>query len=175
MNIHLLKHHVKNWGPLWSYSCFGFESVNRDVKKLFHGIRDMSELVNTIHHNCVHSKEMQCFCSSSDDFQLQCGSKSSTCNKVDVTSLASINQKDHWRKEMVQLTVTMYVHPYAKYIALILRVYQVIWYSLPTLSEIAQWIWMRYNHHSWMEQLYRLHNIHLCYVDIIMFNTGVDE
>ena len=37
MNIHLLKHltfHVKNWGPLWSYSCFGFESVNGDVKKL---------------------------------------------------------------------------------------------------------------------------------------------
>lgn len=51
MNIHLLKHltdHVKNWGPLWSYSCFGFESVNGDVKKLFHGTRDMSEQVNTI-------------------------------------------------------------------------------------------------------------------------------
>ena len=114
MNIHLLKHltvHVKNWGPLWSYSCFGFESVNGDVKKLFHGTCDMSEQVNTIHHSCVHSKEIQCFYSSSDDFQLQCGSKSSTCNKVDVTSWASINQKDHW-KETVQLTVTMYVHPY---------------------------------------------------------------
>ena len=51
MNIHLLKHltvHVKNWGPLWSYSCFGFESVNGDVKKLFHGTCDMSEQVNTI-------------------------------------------------------------------------------------------------------------------------------
>ena len=32
-------------GPLWSYSCFQFESANNQLKKLFHGTRDMSEQV----------------------------------------------------------------------------------------------------------------------------------
>lgn len=48
MNIHQLRHlvyHVRNWGPLWSFSCFGFESLNGDLKVLFHGTRDMSEQV----------------------------------------------------------------------------------------------------------------------------------
>ena len=48
MNVHLLRHlvwQVKNWGPLWSYSCFPFESVNGEIRKLFHGTRDMSEQV----------------------------------------------------------------------------------------------------------------------------------
>jgi len=51
MNVHLLRHlvfNVRNWGPLWSYSCFGFESVNDELKKLFHGTRDMSQLVSLI-------------------------------------------------------------------------------------------------------------------------------
>jgi len=48
MNVHLLCHlvlQVRNWGPLWSYSCFPFESVNGVIRKLFHGTRDMSEQV----------------------------------------------------------------------------------------------------------------------------------
>ena len=48
MNVHLLRHlvlQVRNWGPLWSYSCFPFESVNGVIRKLFHGTRDMSEQV----------------------------------------------------------------------------------------------------------------------------------
>ena len=48
MNVHQLRHlkvHVQNWGPLWCFSCFGFESVNGDIKKLFHGTREMSEQV----------------------------------------------------------------------------------------------------------------------------------
>lgn len=51
MNVHLLRHlvfNVRNWGPLWSYSCFGFESVNGELKKLFHGTRDMSQQVSLI-------------------------------------------------------------------------------------------------------------------------------
>ena len=48
MNIHQLRHlvyHVRNWGPLWSFSCFGFESLNGDLIVLFHGTRDISEQV----------------------------------------------------------------------------------------------------------------------------------
>ena len=48
MNVHQLRHlvfHVQNWGPLWAFSCFGFESLNGDVKKLFHGTRNMSQQV----------------------------------------------------------------------------------------------------------------------------------
>ena len=35
MNVHLLKHIpacVANWGPLWAYSYFHFESVNGHLK-----------------------------------------------------------------------------------------------------------------------------------------------
>ena len=49
MNIHQLKDitfHVRNWGPLWSFSCFGFESISGDIKKLFHGTREMSQQVS---------------------------------------------------------------------------------------------------------------------------------
>ena len=48
MNVHLLIHLsqcVQDWGPLWAYSCFQFESANNYLKKLFHGTRDMSEQV----------------------------------------------------------------------------------------------------------------------------------
>ena len=37
MNIHLLSHIaecVRNWGPLWAYSCFQFEGMNRELKAL---------------------------------------------------------------------------------------------------------------------------------------------
>ena len=42
MNVHPLKHipdRVRNWGPLWKYSCFPFESCNGHLKRYFHGIR----------------------------------------------------------------------------------------------------------------------------------------
>ena len=50
----------------------------------------------------------------SDGFQLQCDSKSTTRNKIDVTSWAVINQKDHWRKERIQLTVNCIYRLYNK-------------------------------------------------------------
>ncbi len=58
MNVHMLTHlafHVRNWGPLWSYSCFSFESVNGQIRKLFHGTRDMSEQVSwyTFGYQCL--------------------------------------------------------------------------------------------------------------------------
>ena len=49
MNVHLVSHLadcVRNWGPLWSYTCFVFESMNGHLKKLFHGTRDMTKQVN---------------------------------------------------------------------------------------------------------------------------------
>ena len=48
MNVHLVSHladYVQNWGPLWSYTCFVFESMNGHLKKLFHGTRDMTKQV----------------------------------------------------------------------------------------------------------------------------------
>ena len=54
MNVHLLNHLtkcVRNWGPLWAYSCFQFESANNHLKKLFHGSKDMSKQVNRCSYN----------------------------------------------------------------------------------------------------------------------------
>ena len=48
MNVHMLRHltfHVLNWGPLWVYSCFSYESLNGELKKYFHGTRNMSDQV----------------------------------------------------------------------------------------------------------------------------------
>ncbi|XP_064403498.1 uncharacterized protein LOC135348992 [Halichondria panicea] len=46
MNFHMLSHFtecVRNWGPLWVYSCFHFESMNGQLKSFFHGTRDMTQ------------------------------------------------------------------------------------------------------------------------------------
>lgn len=48
MNVHLFQHLpecVKWWGPLWVYSSFHFESMNGQLKSLFHGTRDMTKQV----------------------------------------------------------------------------------------------------------------------------------
>ena len=48
-NVHLISHLVdcvQSWGPLWAYTCFVFETMNGQLKKLFHGTRDMSKQVN---------------------------------------------------------------------------------------------------------------------------------
>lgn len=50
MKVHLLSHLpacVKNWGPLWAYSCFAFEGHNHVLKVLFHGTRQMNKQVST--------------------------------------------------------------------------------------------------------------------------------
>lgn len=44
MNVHSLIHlaqTVENFGPLWSYSCFGFENMNGHLKKHTHGTRNV--------------------------------------------------------------------------------------------------------------------------------------
>ena len=52
MNIHYLVHlssFVRMWGPLWVYSCFGFENMNGHLKKKFHGTRQiLGQLVFTV-------------------------------------------------------------------------------------------------------------------------------
>ena len=48
-NVHLISHLmdcVHSWGPLWAYTCFVFETMNGQLKKLFHGTRDMSKQVH---------------------------------------------------------------------------------------------------------------------------------
>ena len=49
MNVHNMLRHsvqcVKDWGPLWCYSCFPFEGMNRQLKAFFHGSRNMNKQV----------------------------------------------------------------------------------------------------------------------------------
>ena len=48
MKVHLLRRVtscVRDWGPLWAYSAFQFESMNHCIKKLFHGSRNTSKEV----------------------------------------------------------------------------------------------------------------------------------
>jgi hypothetical protein len=53
INIHSLLHlpaTVKELGPLWSTSCFAFESANGDLLKLFHGTQSIDlQIVNAVH------------------------------------------------------------------------------------------------------------------------------
>ena len=47
MNVNSLIHltqTVRNWGPLWAYSCFGFESMNGHLKKRILGVVSLQEL-----------------------------------------------------------------------------------------------------------------------------------
>ena len=56
MNVHLLIHLtqcVYDWGPLWSYSCFAFESANNNIKKMFHGSKNMTKQVINFNVNLV--------------------------------------------------------------------------------------------------------------------------
>ena len=62
MNVHSLIHLTKcvqNCGPLWSYSCFGFESMNSHLKKHCHGARNvLPQLVcNLTFHQGVLDQE----------------------------------------------------------------------------------------------------------------------
>ena len=56
MNVHILAHLtdcVRCWGPLWAYSCFPFETRNGDIKKMFHGSRDMTKQVQVLHDSDI--------------------------------------------------------------------------------------------------------------------------
>ena len=56
MKLHLLSHVVpcvQNWGPVWAYSCFQFESQNHSLKKLFHGSRNTSSTVCHDVNSCL--------------------------------------------------------------------------------------------------------------------------
>lgn len=62
MNVHSLIHlaqHVRNFGPLWSYSCFGFESMNGHLKKHCHGTRNvLPQLVRNLRfHQSIMGQE----------------------------------------------------------------------------------------------------------------------
>ena len=52
INFHYLLHlpnFVRMWGPLWVYSCFGFENMNGHLKKMFHGTSQiLGQLVFTV-------------------------------------------------------------------------------------------------------------------------------
>lgn len=39
---------VRNLGPLWAHSCFGYESANGDLLKLFHGSQGVEKQVHAV-------------------------------------------------------------------------------------------------------------------------------
>ena len=46
MNFHMLSYLcicVKNWGTLWTYSCFAYKGMNKELKALFRGTRNTSK------------------------------------------------------------------------------------------------------------------------------------
>ena len=48
MNAYQLRHFVyfvRLYGPLWVYSCFGFETMNGCLTSLIHGTRHIAEQV----------------------------------------------------------------------------------------------------------------------------------
>ena len=50
MNVHLLRHmpqFVRLHGPLFQYSCFGFESMNNHLKNMVHGTRYINDQVRS--------------------------------------------------------------------------------------------------------------------------------
>ena len=51
-NMHSLLHlvdSVEQWGPLWTYSLFGFENINGHIRKMFHGTHQiLDQLVFSI-------------------------------------------------------------------------------------------------------------------------------
>ena len=79
MNIHLLRHlafHVINWGPLWVYSCFSFESLNGELKKYFHGTRNMSDQVFMYGFCLIQSYSNLFLCYQTVDANIHAGPKS---------------------------------------------------------------------------------------------------
>ena len=62
MNVHSIIHlvqQVRNFGPLWSHSCSGFESMNGHLKKHCHGTRNvLPQLVRNLRfHQTILSQE----------------------------------------------------------------------------------------------------------------------
>lgn len=57
---------VRNLGPLWAHSCFGFEAANGEVLKWFHGSQSVEKQVNSelqAYTNPALSFEHPCVCS----------------------------------------------------------------------------------------------------------------
>ena len=71
MNAHRLRHYVyfvRRFGPLWVYSCFGFETMNGCLTNMIHGTKHIAEQVYYYYH-ChyhyfvyLHAKYIQKFC-----------------------------------------------------------------------------------------------------------------
>ena len=81
MNAHQLRHYVyfvRRFGPLWVYSCFGFETMNGCLTNMIHGTRHIAEQVyyyrchyhypyHCPRHHChyfvyLHARYIQKFC-----------------------------------------------------------------------------------------------------------------
>lgn len=63
LNVHNLSHIVEcveNWGPLWAYSCFSFESFNGEISKAIHGKGNVSgEVYWAVHSEKILENEIK--------------------------------------------------------------------------------------------------------------------
>ena len=63
LNVHNISHIVecvKNWGPLWAYSCFSFESFNGEISKAIHGKGNVSgEVYWAVHSEKILENEIK--------------------------------------------------------------------------------------------------------------------
>ena len=72
-NVHSIVHMtrmVKLWGPLWTHSLFGFESMNGHIQKLFHGTRQvLDQLVFYVTaHQCLFFQTQKLIVASEKDY-----------------------------------------------------------------------------------------------------------
>ncbi|XP_052694382.1 uncharacterized protein LOC128172646 [Crassostrea angulata] len=63
LNVHNLSHIVEcveNWGPLWAYSCFSFDSCNGEISKAIHGKGNVSgEVYWAVHSEKILENEIK--------------------------------------------------------------------------------------------------------------------
>ncbi|XP_062566251.1 uncharacterized protein LOC134228602 [Saccostrea cucullata] len=63
LNVHNISHIVDcvdNWGPLWAYSCFAFESFNGEISKAIHGKGNVSgEVYWAVHSEKILQNEIK--------------------------------------------------------------------------------------------------------------------
>lgn len=63
INVHLLRHlvhYVRQYGPLWTHSCYPFEGMNGKVLKLHHGTQHISQQVNILRYYACSYKCNYC-------------------------------------------------------------------------------------------------------------------
>lgn len=109
MNVHLLRHIpgcVRNWGPLWAYSCFAFESMNGHLKKFFHGTKNMNTQVRYLYELVVVIKTLFNLLLLAGVFVCHDASatKRPLCKSPQVVSMCGLSSIMYWKLYTIIIT-----------------------------------------------------------------------